>query len=215
MKKAFFLLGVAILLAVTIFPVNADAYQLFTDEATFLAAAPGAQNISFAPVDTGAILPDTLSQTEISVNVMNFPMPMNPTGMSMNTLSVTAAHQLVVSSGPWSSPTFINFTPVNSFAFGLKLTNQMSEGMVGLLTPLGIPMETCFSPGASGFIGLLSDNGQPLSAVGLSIAGGITPGTIFFDKVYTQTAPTPIPSALWLLGSGLVGLVTLRKRLAA
>jgi len=37
-------------------------------------------------------------------------------------------------------------------------------------------------------------------------------GTYYFDSITGSVAPVPIPGAVWLLGSGLVGLVGLRKR---
>ena len=214
MKKMVVLLLFAMFFGTAVLPGRADAYQVFTDEALFLAAAPGAKNISFNYFTAGAILPDTIQQSDISVSVMNFPMMMGRNGMSENSLSVTAANQLVVTSGPWSSPTFVSFTPTTSNAIGFRLTNQMSEGVVGLLGPQGFVGGPIF-PGMTVFLGLLSDNGKPLSPVAFDIAGGINPGTVFFDKVCTQAAPTPVPGAVWLLGSALAGLVGFRRKLKA
>ncbi|HET6421439.1 MAG TPA: VPLPA-CTERM sorting domain-containing protein [Geobacteraceae bacterium] len=38
-------------------------------------------------------------------------------------------------------------------------------------------------------------------------------GTYYYDSITGSVAPVPIPAAAWLLGSGLMGLVGLRKRL--
>jgi len=46
--------------------------------------------------------------------------------------------------------------------------------------------------------------------LGFTSAGG---ATISIDNFYTPNSPVPIPAALWLLGSGLVGLVGLRRKM--
>lgn len=39
-----------------------------------------------------------------------------------------------------------------------------------------------------------------------------TNGSVSHISLYGSSTPTPIPAAAWLLGSGLVGLVTIRRR---
>lgn len=63
--------------------------------------------------------------------------------------------------------------------------------------------------------GWILSSATAISADGLTIVGnGSLNGSLETWMVTLDAAPTPIPGAIWLLGSGLVGLVGLRKKFA-
>lgn len=51
-----------------------------------------------------------------------------------------------------------------------------------------------------------------VSSLGFNIGTNVGTGNYFGDCLEGKATPTPIPGALWLLGSGLVGLVGVRRK---
>jgi hypothetical protein len=49
--------------------------------------------------------------------------------------------------------------------------------------------------------------------IGLKVTNNVRPPDIDIDFTTVEISPIPIPGAIWLLGSGLIGLVGLRKKL--
>jgi hypothetical protein len=103
-------------------------------------------------------------------------------------------------------------------AFGMLIMDSRPEASEGLTlfsedgsevisAPLpGIPSGT----GANGFLGFVLDPGDALIKTVEVLEGQTLNDDIGFDLVYF--APVPLPPAVWLFGSGLVGLVGIARR---
>ncbi len=61
--------------------------------------------------------------------------------------------------------------------------------------------------GTAGVMYINGENGIPLGLWGDTWYSGYEP----FNAIY-ETAPVPIPGAVWLLGSGLLGLIAVRRK---
>lgn len=64
-------------------------------------------------------------------------------------------------------------------------------------------------------VGDTAPNGLATAGTGTFRVGDYNDGSSFQDiELHGETTPTPVPAAAWLLGSGLLGLVGLRRRQA-
>jgi len=65
-------------------------------------------------------------------------------------------------------------------------------------------------------IGTNAANGSTTTSAGTfrvsDYSDGLSPATYYYDSIIGSVAPVPVPAAVWLLGSGLVGLVGIRRR---
>lgn len=117
---------------------------------------------------------------------------------------------------------FLNF--LNVSLGSISLVNATNQGALG-------PDSLYVDDAQHAYSGLMSDfaasaglgGTDPIKKISLAFfatgdywsGGGIYPsgyssGTVWFDNV--RIDPVPIPSALWLFGSGLIGLVGLTRR---
>ncbi|MGA2776374.1 MAG: VPLPA-CTERM sorting domain-containing protein [Steroidobacteraceae bacterium] len=100
-------------------------------------------------------------------------------------------------------------TAGNSFApFGT--TNDASNlgGSTGQVATAGLGSVTLYSLSAASQSGGAPASITPVLDVSLSSANGLT-----FSAI--STAPVPVPAAIWLLGSGLLGLAGVSRRKSA
>ena len=73
------------------------------------------------------------------------------------------------------------------------------------------------TPGTNGELTLLIDSGIVVSSIAFRAPGRLPlvnqRHEFSVAAVETVSAPVPIPAAAWLLGSGMLGLVALRRRM--
>jgi T5SS/PEP-CTERM-associated repeat protein len=112
-----------------------------------------------------------------------------------------------------------------------ELQNLLSSGQSVLSAWHFLPMSG-YTAGDPVYVSVLAGAGQSLSTLGIwhydgSTWSAITANDLAYDGTYASftltsldniyavsgSAPVPIPAAVWLLGSGLAGLVGMRRRL--
>ena len=72
-----------------------------------------------------------------------------------------------------------------------------------------IPFST-YLPTGSGFLGIITDQAEVTLIANLS-----GPAAFGMDEIYTGNIFVPIPAAVWLFGSGLLGLIGIARKNAA
>jgi hypothetical protein len=90
---------------------------------------------------------------------------------------------------------FVNGTNLIGMALGIRLLNQNTD-LNGSFPPLSPPL---------GSNQCESENDQPCSAVSWS-------SEVDFDNVQLSVSAVPVPAAIWLFGTALIGLIGFGKR---
>ena len=112
-----------------------------------------------------------------------------------------------------STVTWAGSSPIGAFSYTFHLTgNQVAAGTFwDWNTSTSTPILTIFDCPVSGG-GACSGNSLPMATGPFP---GLAPsfnGTTLDDFPVSGGSPVPVPAAVWLFGSGLVGLVGVAKR---
>jgi len=104
-------------------------------------------------------------------------------------------------------------TPEAVFAFSLEFSSSGNPQTISIFDLGGTIIDSVLTP-AGGFFGLLSDTqiGSFLVTNGI-FSGTGEPDRFFIDdfKAYS-TSPIPVPAAVWLFGSALIGFIGMSRR---
>ena len=148
-----------------------------------------------------------------------------PAGQSGITLefgtSVLASNQSIINTSLTNNPTDSTIAIID------QITIQSGSLLHGLSDiPENVQMQLIFSGG----LGVLEDNGVLIPTVlpapedllldsnwNASIHlrdrdGVLAPNSIFFNAQFTSLSPVPIPAAVWLFGTALIGFIGFSRR---
>lgn len=104
-------------------------------------------------------------------------------------------------------------TPDAVFGFSLAFSSSGSPQTISIFDLGGTIIDSVLTPSA-GFFGLLTDTqiGSFLITNGISSVSDL-PDRFFIDdfKAYS-TSPVPVPAAVWLFGTALIGFVGMSRR---
>jgi hypothetical protein len=199
-------------LGTTVAPASAASITTYTNLANWLAVSSGDQLIDF---ENGSLTNGFGVQfTGLGIGTIDTSIT-----SWMNFGTVTAAF-INPNSTPTPSIRILLPTPVT--AFGLNLFSANPNGMGFTISLLSTPFTLATTNGSpngtstSTFFGVTSDT--PFSIIDVALLGA--PGGTYelVDNVRFGTAqlpadPTPEAATFLLIGSGLIGLMVLRKRM--
>lgn len=215
------------ILALTSFLFSATSYAVtttYTDQASFLAALPGPANtLDFDSVAAGTLIPSGTTVGDITFNY-------NFGGVSM---AVTDGNQFG-GGGPFattSPPNFLgtddadilqdgdnfdlSFAPVNAIGMFFITADVMFDDDITLSAGgTSVALNTLDAGSDLGdggipyFLGIIDDT-SPFAMASITTIGG---GFFLYNVDDITTAVVPLPGALWLFGSGLIGLLAFRRK---
>lgn len=202
------------------YAVNGNAALLtFTDQASFLGALPGAVNtLDFDSVAAGTTIGD--GDTEGGIT-FNYPL-LNSFGVQMQVSDVFLTTSGTNSLGTDDADVFqsgddfsLSFGPVNAIGMHFITADEMFDNDIVLSAGSGSVALSVAAAGADlgdtgipFFLGIIDTENTFMSA---SISSFCC-GAFLFNVDDITTAVVPIPGALWLFASGLIGLFAARKK---
>jgi hypothetical protein len=199
MRKIKLLLGVVCMVA---FTAPTYASISYTNETTFLAG-----------IQAGYYLEDFNAYTYGSYNSPNpLSLSANGYGWTMSSPGGLYSSKSAMSTGNTNTAIIVNFSgnPVTAIGgiFGPSdADGNFVAGNLNLTLSDGTSL-TNYPVNIGDFLGFTST--VPITSMTIN-----APDSDMFaqvDHFYVGTAVVPIPGAVWLLGSGLIGLVTVRRR---
>lgn len=171
-------------------------------------------NIAVTTITGNETTQNSGNPLSISGGALNFQTGMYTT-TSGNTLNFGSGGNLSVIGGI----TPLNIGAGSTLLSGTFSSAEVSQYQVGILRFdfLGATLSTTDLPLIYSYFGITATSG---SVAGLdltffasgTIDGGFTSNGINSGSITDVPTPTPIPAAAWLLGSGLMGLVGLRRK---
>jgi hypothetical protein len=201
--------------------VSANAAIItYTDEASFLAALSGpASTLDFDSTSVGTLIPsgNSLGEVTFTYNISGLDMKVVndfDTTSPNNYLGINDAGNFdLFIAGDEFSMSFAS--PVNAIGLYIISGDPLLSGDVSLLTSAGNALNsgvvdiTLGDGGLAYYIGLISDTAFTSADIAFD-AGAIE--TFLYSVDDITTSVVPIPGAVWLFGSGLLGLISLSKR---
>lgn len=110
------------------------------------------------------------------------------------------------------SLTFAPFAaPPSTVAFGAEWVWGLGggEALVMEIGETTVSFST-YLPTGSGFLGVVNDQGKSIDGLALRSLSGVGPAFFGMDDV--RYVVMPVPPAVWLFGSGLIGLIGIARR---
>ena len=151
-------------------------------------------------VDGGTISPHA---------IFGSPEASDPATVTWSSNALTDAGSTVASNSV--GPLSIDFTDPSIFNFSLTFSSAGEQETIELYDNTNTLFASVLSTNANGFFGLTSD----VAIDSVIIRNGIFPGggndRFFIDNLSANTV-VPIPAAVWLFGSGLIGLIGIARR---
>ena len=196
----------------------------FTDEATFLAAIGGSSDVSedfnqyatdqsFAngSIDVGAFVLSAQGAWHNSQNIIDT-SPFTFSGISAIDGTPYADFFVKEDSYGITSAKIEFHSPV--FAFGATFKELSNGTVLEFLTSSGQEQLQTNTSGSLQFLGFVASNGEAFSEIAF-LPNGARDG-FGLDNVHigNSLSAVPIPAAVWLFGSGLIGLIGLARRKA-
>jgi len=141
--------------------------------------------------------------------IFGSPEASDPATVVWNSNALTDAGSTVASNSV--GPLSIDFTDSSIFNFSLTFSSAGEQETIELYDNTNTLFASVLSPNANGFFGLTSD----VAIDYVIIRNGIFPGggnDRFFIDNLSADAVVPVPAAVWLFGSGLIGLIGIARR---
>jgi hypothetical protein len=141
--------------------------------------------------------------------IFGSPEASNPASVLWSSNALTDAGSTIASNSV--GPLSIDFSDPAIFNFSLTFSSAGIQETIELYDDANTLFANIVSPGPNGFFGLTSD----VAIDYVIIRNGIFPGggnDRFFIDNLSADAVVPVPAAIWLLGSGLIGLVSVARR---
>ena len=219
MKKST-LLGA---LCAFVLPLSANAAIVtYTDEASFLAALSGpASTLGFDSTAVGTLIPsgNSLGGVTFTYNISGLDMKVVndfDTTSPSNYLGLDDAGNFdLFIAGDEFSMSFAN--PVNAVGLYIVSGDPLFAGDVSLDTNEGNAINsatvdvTLGDGGLAYYIGLISDT--TFTSAGITFdAAAVETFLYSVDDITTSVSAVPVPAAIWLFGSGVLGLLGLSQR---
>ena len=193
------------------------ALLTFTDQASFLAALPGpSSTLDFDSIAAGTTIGngDTLDGITFNYNFGGVQMKVSDayeTTSSPNFLGTTDAD--ILQDGDDFD---LSFGPVNAIGMLFITADTMFDNDITLSaggTSAGLSVADAGSDLGDGgipfFLGIIDDT-NTFTAASITTIGG---GFFLYNVDDITTAVVPLPGALWLFISGLLGLIAVRKKI--
>lgn len=192
------------------------ALLTFTDQASFLAALPGPSNtLDFDSLSAGTTIAngETVEGITFNYNFGGVQMKVSntyDTTSSPNFLGTTDAD--ILQDGDDFD---LSFGPVNAIGMYFITADEMFDDDITLSaggTSIGLSVADAGTDVGDGgipfFLGIIDDTNTFTTASITTIGGGF----FLYNVDDITTSVVPLPGALWLFLSGLLGLFTVRKK---
>jgi hypothetical protein len=188
----------------------------YTDQASFLAALPGpASTLDFDSLAAGTTIADGDTVDGITFNY-------NFGGVQMQVTDVFATTSSPNFLGTDDADVFqdgddfnLSFAAVNAIGMFFISADEMFDDDITLSaggTSVGLSVADAGPDVGDGgipyFLGIIDDT-NPFTTASITTIGG---GFFLYNVDDITTAVVPLPGALWLFGSGLIGLLSLRRK---
>jgi len=215
MKKSRLQVAMCAVLVLACSVANA-ALVTYTDQASFLAALPSpASTLDFDSLAAGATIAngDTVEGITFNYNFGGVQMQVSTgfeTTSSPNFLGTDDAD--IFQDGDDFD---LSFAPVNAIGMFFITADEMFDDDITLTaggTSAGLSAADAGANLGDGgipyFLGIIDDT-NPFTTANISTIGG---GFFLYNVDDITTAVVPLPGALWLFGSGLIGLLAYRRK---
>jgi hypothetical protein len=217
MKKTY-LLGALCMLALSV-SANA-AIVTYTDETSFLTALSGpTSTLDFDSTTAGTLIPsgNSLGGITFTYNIGGLDMKV------VDDFDTTSPNNYLGLDDAGNFDQFIDgdeftlsfSTPVSAAGMYFITGDPLINGDIHLVTSVGTALNSSIvdisldDGGMAYYIGLISDTAFSSAAIQYDAGGG---GNFLFNVDDITTSAVPIPGAIWLFGSGLLGLIGISRR---
>lgn len=179
---------------------NARAYTYVYDKDAFLSA------IGEEMEDYGSLVGTSLS----SVPTLPFETELEASGWGTGTYVTDSGYNYLAGTNYWIS----FYESVGAFGFENVADDSMNTTVYLYDSAFTLQLDEQLLQDASFFGVIMEDGDTPIGNIQIYKSGqAFNVGTLYAGAVDRRSAdPVPIPGAVWLLGSGLVGLLGLRRK---
>lgn len=141
--------------------------------------------------------------------IFGSPEASDPATVLWSSNALTDAGSTVASN--FVGPLSIDFTDPSIFNFSLTFSSAGVQETIELYDDTDTLLASVSSPNVNGFFGLTSDVAIDYVIIRNGIFPDVGNDRFFIDNLSADTV-VPVPAAVWLFGSGLIGLIGFARR---